>query len=200
MPSTRIGFVGLAVALVAAGPAAGQLYIPPTAGDFSLFADGDLAGQNGWVAATTAPTGVQISGGRAVVQAATATPPGARYPFAATVPAAAGTSYYVGLTLRVTQSDAVSQLGADILGAKTAAGPDGLRLAVQGTSPGQYRLLVTGGPTPPPTNTYNYFFANVSHPVGQSVRLILAYDFRGGAQDDGYTLYVDPTSPNRARS
>lgn len=197
MTSIRFGLVGLAMSVFSAAPAAGQVYIPPSSADFSSFANGDLAGQNGWVPVSTTPTGVQINGGRAVVQAAASAPPGVRYPFAASVPATAGTSYYVGLTLRVTQSDAVTQLGADILGSRTVAGPDALRLAVQTVSAGVYRFLVTGGPSS--TNNYTYFFSGTaSHAVGQTLRVVLAYDFRGGAQDDGYSLYVDPVSPTRA--
>src|SRR5947209_5189305 len=90
----------LAWALAGATPAAAQVYVPPASGDFSGFADGDLAGQNGWVGVPTTPTGIQVQGGRVVVQVAGAGAtdlPDARYPFGATVPGTAGTSYYVGL-------------------------------------------------------------------------------------------------------
>ncbi len=194
-------FVSLAVVVGVSAPAAAQVvYVPPQAGDFSLFADGDLAGQNGWVPVTTTPTGVQISGGRVVVQSVQGTTdlPDARYPFTAAVPATAGTSYYVGLTLRVTSVPTVSNID-DVVGThNTAAADDGVRLAVYTAfqaPPGQYELAFCAGPAPGPS--FTYFPSPVSHTVGEALRVILAYDFVAGTAHDRASLYVDPASPDR---
>jgi hypothetical protein len=203
MPSL-FRLVSLTVVLAAAGPAAAQVvYLPPQAGDFSLFANGDLAGQNGWLPVTTTPTGVQISGGRAVIQSASGTTdlPDARYPFAAAVPATAGTSYYVGLTFRVTSVNTTSASGGDVVATHTtSAGDDGIRLSLLTGSPvpaGQYALAICGGPIGQFGANY-YYNTSVSHQINQTLRIILAYDFVAGTVNDRMTLYVDPASPVRA--
>src|SRR5215213_7506854 len=87
------------------GNAPCQVYLPPSSGDFSLFANGELAGQNGWVPVTTTPTIGQINNGRMVVPFSFSPPPPVRYPFAAAVPNTLGSSYFVGLTFRLNRTD-----------------------------------------------------------------------------------------------
>ena len=189
-----------AAALALAGSAPAQVLVPESAGDFSRFADGDLAGQNGWVPVTTTPTGVQVSGDRAVIQGGMSTPrPDVRYPFAAPVTLAPGASYYVGVVLRVNSAD--SRGNFEIVGS-IAGGPERYAtLAVGGpdfeTGPGRWRAWLGGGRQSGQGGFYQGWPTAVFN-QGQTYRMVLAYDSVAGQYNDLTTLYVDPASPDRS--
>jgi len=190
----------LAVLIVNAAPSAAQVYVPATAGDFSLFTNGDLAGQHGWVAPTTTPTGLQVSGGKVVTAGGQAVdPPDVRYPFAAPVPATAGSTFYIGLNFRVTQVDSLAPtVGSDFVGGQTVAGEFGPRLAFGrpfNGGPG-YTFQLSGGTTQ--GSTMIYLTDDVPRFPDGDLRVILAYDFLAGTLNDLISIYLDPTSPVRS--
>lgn len=173
--------------MVSAAPA--QVYLPNTSGDFSLFADGELAGQNGWAAVTTTPTLGQISNGRMVSQFSSTTKPSVRYPFASAVPNTPGSSYFVGLTFRL------NQLGnSEVLSTVTSDGSTGVRLRLQLSS---NTFSIAGGPAPFGGVSYT-FDPSFQIVPGTEYRLVLSYDFLAGSGNDVVELFVNPTSPTRA--
>jgi len=197
---TRLFPLVLAALIVNAAPSAAQVYVPSTAGDFSLFINGDLAGQHGWVATTSTPTGLQVSGGKVMTSGGqTVDPPDVRYPFAAPVPATPGSSFYIGLSFRVTQVDtAAPTVGSDFVGGQTVAGEFGPRLAFGrpfNGSPG-YTFQLSGGTTQ--GSTLTYLTDNVPRFPDGDMRVILAYDFVAGTLNDQFSIYLDPTLPVRS--
>ncbi len=195
----RAGAVVLGL-IVTAGASPAQVIIPPSSGDFSRFANGDLAGQNGWVPVTTTPTGVQISGGHAVMQGGLTTDlPDVRYPYTNPVPPTASASYYVGLTLRVNYVDP-NQGFRDFLSSRTGDGKDAVILAAKmpsGASAPFWQPLISAGREA--NGSTDYIFSDrQSFNRGQTYRMILAYDFVSGAGNDVFSLYADPVSPDRA--
>jgi hypothetical protein len=192
----------LSCVLLTTEGALAQVYLPPGAGTFSGFADGDLVGQNGWTSVTTTPTGAQVVGGKLVFQGGlTSDPPDARYPFSATVPNTGGTTFYVGAAFRVTQADQNSLGISPVLSGRTTTAQDGPVLAVSGGSgpPNTYWLLTRGGPSNSGTGV-TYATDAVNRPDGQTIRVILAYDFVNGASNDMLGVYVNPSSPIRSNN
>jgi hypothetical protein len=188
--------------LLAAPYTHAQIYLPTSAGNFGGFANGDLAGQNGWTAVSTTPTGAQVLGGKVVFQGGLTTdPPDARYPFASTVPTTAGTTFYVGAAFRVTQTDQASLGISPVLSGRTTTAQDGPVLAISGGSgaPNTFWLLTRGGPSNSGTGT-TYATDAVNRPNGQTIRVILAYDFVNGASNDMLGVYVNPSSPSRSNN
>jgi len=190
----------LGIALLAVRSSQAQVYLPTSAGNFSGFANGDLAGQNGWTAVTTTPTGVQVVGGIATFQGGLSSDmPDARYNFSSTVPSTAGTSFYLGAAFRVTSIDQASPGLSPIMSGQTTTGQVGPVLGVSAGSgaPGSFRFIARGGPSNSP-NGITYALDSVNRPIGQTIRVVLAYDFVAGASNDVLRLYVNPTSPNRS--
>jgi hypothetical protein len=196
-------FLALVVLIVSATPVAAQIYVPASDGDFSLFSDGDLAGQHGWSAVTTTPTGMQVSGGKVVTLGGQLVdPPDVRYTFAAPVPGTAGSTFYIGLNFRVTQLGSNSPtFGSDFVGGQTAAGEFGPRLAygrVIGST--GYTFQLSGGTPQPPSSALIYLSDDVPRLPDGILRVIVAYDFISGSINDQISIYLDPTSPIRANN
>lgn len=151
----------------------------------------DAAGQNGWKeTGSTATTPIQITDGAAIIGKSGQD---IYHAFDSTATATAGTTLFVGASLKVTAAqstgdyfmfvgDPVGTTGGFFgrLAAKSTTG--GFLLGIQSTSG-------TGG-----AMTYGTTVLNLN----QTYNVVYAYDFVSGALNDTFAVYVDPNSATRA--
>ena len=151
----------------------------------------DAAGQNGWKeTGSTATTPIQITNGAAIIGTSGQD---IYHAFDSTATATAGTTLFVGASLKVTAAQSTGDYFMFVgdpagtstnffgrLAAKSTAG--GFLLGIQSTSG-------TGG-----AMTYGTTVLTLN----QTYNVVYAYDFVAGALNDTFALYVDPNSATRA--
>jgi MYXO-CTERM domain-containing protein len=151
----------------------------------------DTAGQNGWKqTGTSATTPVQVANGAAIVGSSGQDVYRA---FDSTATATAGTTLYVSASIKVTAAQATGDYFLFVgdpagtttnffgrLYAKSTTG--GMLLGIQSTS-GTSSAVTYG------TTVLN---------LNQTYNVVYAFDFASGALNDTFTMYIDPTSTNRA--
>ncbi len=150
----------------------------------------DAAGQNGWKeTGSTATTPIQITNGAAIIGKSGQD---VYHAFDSTATATAGTTLFVGTSLKVTAAqtgDYFMHVGDPVgntsnfygrLSAKSSGA--GFVLGIQSTSG-------TGSGM-----TYGTTVLNLN----QTYNVVYAYDFVAGASNDTFAVYVDPNSATRA--
>ena len=150
----------------------------------------DAAGQNGWKeTGSTATTPIQITNGAAIIGTSGQD---IYHAFDSTATATAGTTLFVGASLKVTAAQSTGDYFMFVgdpagtstnffgrLAAKSTAG--GFLLGIQSTSGG-------GG-----AMTYGTTVLSLN----QTYNVVYAYDFVSGPLNDTFAVYVDPNSATR---
>ena len=151
----------------------------------------DAAGQNGWKeTSSTATTPIQITNGAAIIGTSGQD---IYHAFDSTATATAGTTLFVGASLKVTAAQSTGDyfmfvgnpVGTTIdffgrLAAKSTTG--GFLLGIQSTAG-------TGS-----AMTYGTTVLNLN----QTYNVVYAFDFVAGTLNDTFAVYVDPNSATRA--
>jgi len=145
-------------------------------------------GQNGWKQTSTAnATPIQITSGAAIIGTSGQD---IYHAFDSTASATAGTTLFVGASLKVT----AAQSGGDyFLNLSDPAGTTSNfygRLSAKSSGAG-FVLGISGGST---TFTYGTTVLNLN----QTYNVVYAWDFVTGLLNDTFAVYVDPNSTNRA--
>lgn len=155
--------------------------------NFATYTNGALVGQNSWAQTGTSGTSpIQVSGGETVLGTSGQD---AYAAFSSTAPVSAGTTLYYSATLKVTSAQAAGDYFLHLSDPAGTASNFYGRVFAKSSGSG----FVLGLSSNTTTASYGTSVLNLN----QTYQVVVAWDFISGANNDTFSLFIDPTSTDR---